>query len=617
MRQMVVAGASSTGETYADDVASGAGGPSKSRATSETGAASKRLAIRILSHDCSSGPCERNWSTWALFHTKKRNRLSTAQLERLVYCHCNLRLLDHTASSPEPRQVNVDKIDIEKVKDIPDIPREELDIYPMLYEEMSAPAHQTRASSGRSRSARGGASTSAAIPSRSSLGSADEGGDSETDAASASASGTGQASRFKMKIKSEVTSVSCMAIANCQLPLASAQGPCKQFLKSLNVLTSDTIKFQFKDKEVLATPSNISTSGTYSIEQQNVNWQSMSTMEIKEQLKEILRDLQELMKQVDNLCERMQRSKRSKAVRDSISPTRYVRPTPPIKDLATNSKAKIYEKQNQKSWFSIRPVKLEDFDEVLYMMSKTSSSRKASASKRLPVFPYSTRSPTSKDIQRWADESSDEDLPMRRICGKQGHHNPESNKDGETIANPIKMEAQSPRLILRDDMKGLCFKDPAMMEIDIATIDKRKHEEWDQLNAIRRRKVLGIYHSPTESDEELKVDDEEIIPINNSIEAGEIYALPRATMNTVKEEEETATDKRRTKIGNLPLWNIDDLTPPEIENIFHEMFGYFLTLVNNQGVSVIQAINHITHGIIDDLSYWWESLYMKLKRTIG
>ncbi|MCO5559909.1 hypothetical protein L7F22_013513 [Adiantum nelumboides] len=151
----------------------------------------KRLAIRSLSQDCSSGPCERNWSTWALFHTKKRNRLSTAQLERLVYCHCNLRLLDHTTSSLEPRQVNVDKIDIEKVKDIPDIPREELDIYTMLYEEMSAPAHQTRASSRRSRSARGGASTSAAVPSTSSLGNADEGGDSETYAASASASSTG------------------------------------------------------------------------------------------------------------------------------------------------------------------------------------------------------------------------------------------------------------------------------------------------------------------------------------------------------------------------------------------------------------------------------------------
>ncbi|MCO5579334.1 hypothetical protein L7F22_033189 [Adiantum nelumboides] len=154
----------------------------------------KRLAVRILSQDYSLGPCERNWSTWVLFHTKKRNRLSTAQLERLVYCHCNLRLLDHTTTSPEPRQVNVDKIDIEKVKDIPDIPREELDIYTMLFEEMSAPAHQTRASSRRSKSARGDASTSATVLSPSSSGSADEGGGSKTDAAFASASGAGSSS---------------------------------------------------------------------------------------------------------------------------------------------------------------------------------------------------------------------------------------------------------------------------------------------------------------------------------------------------------------------------------------------------------------------------------------
>ena len=86
--------------------------------------------------------------------------------------------------------MNVDSIDIEKVDDIPDIPREELDMYSMLYEEMSAPAHQTRGSSRRSRLARvDSTSTSAVVPSPSSLSSADE--RSESDAASASASGSG------------------------------------------------------------------------------------------------------------------------------------------------------------------------------------------------------------------------------------------------------------------------------------------------------------------------------------------------------------------------------------------------------------------------------------------
>ena len=40
--------------------------------------------------------------------------------------------------------MNVDSIDIEKVDDIPDIPREELDMYNMLYEEMSTPNNCTR-----------------------------------------------------------------------------------------------------------------------------------------------------------------------------------------------------------------------------------------------------------------------------------------------------------------------------------------------------------------------------------------------------------------------------------------------------------------------------------------
>eukprot|EP00250_Pteridium_aquilinum_P033691 c6099_g1_i1 orf=50-520(+) len=97
-----------------------------------------------LSQDFNLGPCERNWSTWALFHTKKRNKLTTLQLERLVFCNCNLQLLEKLSSSPEPTQVNVDKIDIEKVRDIPDIPQHERDLYALLYEEAIAPVHDTR-----------------------------------------------------------------------------------------------------------------------------------------------------------------------------------------------------------------------------------------------------------------------------------------------------------------------------------------------------------------------------------------------------------------------------------------------------------------------------------------
>ena len=65
-------------------------------------------------------------------------------LERLVYCHCNLRLLEEKGNFIEPQQVDVDRIDIEKVNPIPEIPPDERDIYAMLYEEAMEPLHTTR-----------------------------------------------------------------------------------------------------------------------------------------------------------------------------------------------------------------------------------------------------------------------------------------------------------------------------------------------------------------------------------------------------------------------------------------------------------------------------------------
>jgi hypothetical protein len=52
----------------------------------------QRLALRLVSQCISSSGCERNWSTFALLHTKVRNRLSHKKLNRLVYVNYNLRL---------------------------------------------------------------------------------------------------------------------------------------------------------------------------------------------------------------------------------------------------------------------------------------------------------------------------------------------------------------------------------------------------------------------------------------------------------------------------------------------------------------------------------------------
>lgn len=61
------------------------------------------LATRILAQDCSASACERNWSTWSLMHTKRRNRLTVPQLNRLVYCTTNLRLVRHMQRDGTPR----------------------------------------------------------------------------------------------------------------------------------------------------------------------------------------------------------------------------------------------------------------------------------------------------------------------------------------------------------------------------------------------------------------------------------------------------------------------------------------------------------------------------------
>ena len=52
----------------------------------------QEVARRIVSQCMSSSGCERNWSTFALVHTKLRNRLSYDKLHKLVFVHYNLKL---------------------------------------------------------------------------------------------------------------------------------------------------------------------------------------------------------------------------------------------------------------------------------------------------------------------------------------------------------------------------------------------------------------------------------------------------------------------------------------------------------------------------------------------
>ena len=52
----------------------------------------RNLAIKVLSQIASFSACERNWSTFALVHTKQRNRLAYPRLQQLVFCSYNMKL---------------------------------------------------------------------------------------------------------------------------------------------------------------------------------------------------------------------------------------------------------------------------------------------------------------------------------------------------------------------------------------------------------------------------------------------------------------------------------------------------------------------------------------------
>ncbi|KAI0510944.1 hypothetical protein KFK09_011555 [Dendrobium nobile] len=54
----------------------------------------KAFAVKVLSLTCSASVCERNWSIFNQIHTKRRNRLTTYRMNKLVYVMFNKKLKD-------------------------------------------------------------------------------------------------------------------------------------------------------------------------------------------------------------------------------------------------------------------------------------------------------------------------------------------------------------------------------------------------------------------------------------------------------------------------------------------------------------------------------------------
>ena len=76
------------------------------------------LALKVLSQNTSSSSCERNWSTFALIHTKQRNQLAYPRLQQLDFCYYNMKLKIHDM------QVETDKVAENNYLDLLDISAE-------------------------------------------------------------------------------------------------------------------------------------------------------------------------------------------------------------------------------------------------------------------------------------------------------------------------------------------------------------------------------------------------------------------------------------------------------------------------------------------------------------
>ncbi|GBG80670.1 hypothetical protein CBR_g31130 [Chara braunii] len=74
------------------------------------------IAIKVLSMWTTASPCERNWSTFDLVHTKRQNKLSPETLEKLVFVHWSTKLL--RMSRLKRGYVNTERLDWETPEDV-------------------------------------------------------------------------------------------------------------------------------------------------------------------------------------------------------------------------------------------------------------------------------------------------------------------------------------------------------------------------------------------------------------------------------------------------------------------------------------------------------------------
>ena len=72
----------------------------------------RNLDLKVLSQIASSPACERNWSTFALIHTKQRNQLAYPRLQQLVFCYYNMKLKIRDIQAETDKDAEKDYLDL-------------------------------------------------------------------------------------------------------------------------------------------------------------------------------------------------------------------------------------------------------------------------------------------------------------------------------------------------------------------------------------------------------------------------------------------------------------------------------------------------------------------------
>ena len=73
---------------------------------------SRNLTLKIIFQTASSSACKRNLSTFAMIHTKQRNRLAYPRFQQLVFCCYGMKLKIREMQTETDKVAEKDHLDL-------------------------------------------------------------------------------------------------------------------------------------------------------------------------------------------------------------------------------------------------------------------------------------------------------------------------------------------------------------------------------------------------------------------------------------------------------------------------------------------------------------------------